>query len=200
MYDQLTTKDICSNSEYYSSSKDFFLNFKKSWKEVTSQVLKLETRQTYIERGNPSYELLIEGKFEDAINLLPELRKADDALYLMLKEKGVDFLRCRPVEFPLSSYLKWEFECYRLNNQKGESIFCNENPEAFSLLNKYAFHDFMVFDTFVAYIHDYDEDGEIQGGWVVKNKDHISMLIHLYSLIKATAIEFNKFKALHNLS
>lgn len=194
----MSTTEITTSSEYKAGVKDFFSNFKPAWAECESQVLKLETRQTYIEKGNPSYELMAEGKLIEAIELIPSVRSSDLTLYKSLNDRKIDFIRCRPVVFPLSEYLQWEFECYKFNAAHCEQIFCLEEKELASIFDSLALHDFMVFDHTKAFIHDYDTNGEIQGGWIVKDSGQIENLITLYSLIRAHSIDFTKFINKHS--
>jgi len=91
-------------------------------------------------------------------------RAVDDELYESLRKRGIDFIRCRPVAFPLTAYMKWAMHAYEHNSRRGERIFwCNEIVLREFFQNT-AQHDFMVFDTRVAFVHDYDETGVIKGG------------------------------------
>ena len=189
----LSTKDIIVGETYYNSPETFFSNFSGAWKLAISQVLKLETRQEYLEGNDPSFKLLQSGKLSEAIFLLKQTHNGDKKLYDSLKERKIDFIRCRPVIFPLTNYLRWEFEAYKINIEDGERIYCIDKSEWNSISENLAFHDFMVFDTSVAFIHDYDAAGEIKGGWEIKDKYKIENLIFIYSLIRAHSIEFSVF-------
>lgn len=107
-----------------------------------------------------------------------------------MSEKKVDFIRCRPVVLPISEYLKWEIECYKLNEQRGERIYFAERNDLF---DRYAMHDFMVFDRFGAMVHDYDEFGEIKGGWAVRDIELVDDLIMLFSVIKGSSVNYTMF-------
>lgn len=187
----ISTHSIIRDAKYFSNAPDFFQAFDDLWDKVCGQILKLETRQTYREPGNISYEALQSGDFELAVKLLPEVRAEDDKLYQVLTEKKVDFIRCRPVVRPISEYLRWEMECYKLNEKKGERIYFSERNELF---NQYASHDFMVFDRFGAMVHDYDETGEIQGGWAVRDTELVDDLVMLFSVIKASSMDHSRFQ------
>jgi len=186
----MSTHNIAMSADYKDSPTSYFQNFNDAWDQVEGQILKLETRQEYREPGNPSYEALIKGNFDKALELLPESRKDDIELYKQLSDRKVDFIRCRPVVFPVSDYLKWELECYRFNSVHGERIYFTDRT---SLFDEYATNDFIIFDNKVAVIHNYDQHGEIQGGWIVQNIDHIENLIMLFSLIKASSIDYLKY-------
>lgn len=186
----ISTSSIIATAEYFPNASDFFKAFQEPLAKVQGQILKLETRQTYREPGNVSYEALERGEFELALKLLPKVRSEDDGLYQTLAEKKVDFIRCRPIVQPISDYLKWEIECYKLNEIKGEQIYFTKLSEIF---DKYALHDFMVFDRFCAMVHDYDDVGKIRGGWIIKDASSIDALIMLFSIIKASSMHHSKF-------
>lgn len=182
-----STSEITASSKYYSGVAQFFGAFDDIWDVTRGQILKLETRQSYREPGNPSFEALEEGDFDKALQLLPKARCEDIELYQALSERNVDFIRCRPIVKPITEYLRWELECYRFNAKHGERIYFLDRSGVFDEL---ALHDFMVFDRHVAFVHDYDQIGELRGGWVVNEPSKIDALIMLFSIIKADAIPY----------
>jgi Family of unknown function (DUF6879) len=186
------TKVISGRGSYIENPKDFFGKFPDAWANVKFQTVKLETRQVYREPGNESYEAFESGDFTKAVRLLEKSRLVDVELYASLEKRGVDFIRCRPIVYPLSDYLKWEMECYKFNAKHGELIYFSEDLRPFDDM---AFHDFMVFDREVALVHDYDDRGEIKGGWIVESPEAIDSLISLFGLIKAKSKRFEHTRA-----
>lgn len=191
-----STSDIVSNSEYFNSPSAYFNSFDSAWDEVEGQVLKIETKQVYNESGNRSYDELLKGNYDNAMQLLPEVRKEDEELYKQLSDRNVDFIRCRPVSIPFSDYLKWEMGCYDINSEYGERIYFTDNLECFS---NYAHHDFMVFDRIVAAVHNYSENGVLLGGWKINDSKDIDNLIMIFSIIKATAVYYKKYISKNNV-
>lgn len=187
----VSTSSIVSGATYASGAGAFFSQFGAAWNEVRSQVLKLETRQTYRQDGNPSYDAFIAGDMKRAIELIAESVAGDRELYASLRQRRVDFIRCRPVALPMSPYLKWEMKHYEANAGEGERIFCCDIAANESMFSQYALHDFMVFDDVLAFIHDYDESGEIRGGWKTTNADHISELQRLFCWIRGRSVPFD---------
>ena len=186
-----TTKQITEGVEYIPDIQRYFGAFGDAWDFSTGQVLKLETRQTYREPGNPSYDALLIGDFSLALKLLPAARAEDIGLYADLAKRNVDFIRCRPIVRPITEYLRWELECYRFNSEHGEKIYFLDRISIFDTL---ALHDFMVFDRKVAAIHDYDDDGLLRGGWLIREQTKIDGLIAMFSLIKASSISWLSYK------
>jgi hypothetical protein len=184
---------IIEESKYYETPGSFFGLFPKAFKDAQHQILKLETRQEYLEPGNPSFEMMVSGDFSKAIDLIPEMKASDDEIYSNLKQKGVDFVRCRPIEYPFTSYLKWELETYKYSAEKGERIFCCLLKETKQIFENFATKDFMVFDNSIAFIHNYDEKGLIQGGWITQKPQHILSLQSLFINIKSQSSPFTQF-------
>jgi len=189
----ISLDELVKDIEYHDSSEKFFSQFPEAFNQVKYQVLKLETRQEYLEPGNPSFEMMMSGNFEEAMRLLRDVRASDDELYGSLKNRGVDFIRSRPVKYPFSQYLKWEFETYKYSAEKLEKIFCCLWSETANLFERTATKDFMVFDSTLAFIHDYDARGLIQGGWKTYDPNYILMLQGLFIHIKSFCLPFSKF-------
>jgi len=194
----LPTSELIKEMEYFDTPSLFFGEFTTAWKNVKNQVLKLETRQTYFENGK-SWEALIKGDPEKSLELLAEERSIDINLYLNLMEKCVEFIRCRPIQLPLSEYIKWEFKSYKINAVFNEKIFFLFREDEEQIFNELALHDFMIFDKEIAFIHDYDVNGEIKGGWKTTDNQKINNLLFLYSLIKSSAHDFKNFIKINKL-
>jgi len=189
-----STTDVAATATRRLSSPDaFFGCFAEAWKKASEIVRKVETRQDYREPGNPSWERLAAGDFDDAVRTVPDARAADVPLYESLRQRGVHFVRCRPVGDPISLYLRWEIACYDFNAAHGEEILFAPLALAAPLLRDRIHHDFMVFDQNVAFIHDYDSTGEIRGGWMVTNKDDIAALIEMFEELEGLCVPYSEF-------
>ena len=129
----------------------------------------------------------------EAISKIPAARECDLELYSDLAARGVDFVRCRPIKFPLSDYLKWELECYKFNADHGERIYIGTGDKLIHIYEEFVLHDFMVFDQRLAFIHDYDESGEIRGGWTTTETEAIDRLISIFGTIKSLSMPLEQF-------
>jgi hypothetical protein len=186
----LKTETICVEGKYYDVDC-FFLKMGTTFDLVKSQILKLETRQEYYEESNKSLEAFLNQDFYKSKELLPASRLDDIPLYFDLAERGIDFIRCRPLKFPLTKYMGWEMGVYRFNSRYCERVFCCNYLTIEEILLNYVHHDFMVFDSFMAFIHDYDENGKIRGGWEITNIEHIIELEKIFIFIKSQCQPFN---------
>lgn len=178
---------LTSRGDRRDSPEAFFAGFRSAWDVVRCQVLKLETRQSYQEPGNPSWQALQAGDWDRAMNELSKSRQKDDPLYADLRKRGIDFVRCRPLVFPASAYVRWEYRVYESNMARGERIFGLNRDVLAEFFDSIATHDFMVFDTRLACIHDYDQSGLIQGGWWIEDQSAIRALVAVHGVIKANA-------------
>ena len=195
----VTTTSIAAGAERLDSSAEFFTRFRPYWKSVGSKVRKLETRQTYREPGNRSWEVLLQEGLSEALELLPEARAVDVPLYTSLQERGVRFVRVRPVELPMSLYLQWELGCYDFNSSYGEEIRVLDSNDFAVRFGEQVHHDFMVFDDLIAFIHDYDDEGEIRGGWMVSSPPGIRELSNVYDLILGASIPYRDYLHKHKI-
>jgi hypothetical protein len=193
MSDLVDVSSLIGKSRYVESPDKFFRGFHPAWREVKCQVLKMETRQVYVEPGNKSYDLMVFGKKRESLRMMRRSLAADDILYKSLAKRGVDFIRCRPAKRPFSDYLKWELQTYRITSLKGERIFICDYEKNKTFFTRHATHDFMVFDNKVAFVHDYDELGLIRGGWVVKDASAILGLQSLFMAIKSRCRPYHFF-------
>lgn len=188
--------EIIQNAKYENSAEKFFKNFIVVWNNVKFQVLKLETKQEYIESDvyfDESLSLMLSGNYEKARKVLKKSLEDDDGMYLSLKKRGIDFIRCRPVDFPVCNYLKLEIESYKITQTKGERIFLCKLENLKKIFQKIATYDFMVFDSEIAFVHNYDENGLIQGGWIIKDKKHIIELQKIFIYIKSHSLKLDSF-------
>lgn len=195
----VSTSDLVRKARRLQDAEAFFALFPSAWRSLRREVWKLETRQVYQEPGNPSWELLVEGDLAGALALIPSVRQVDVDLYNSLAERGVEFLRCRPVQLPLTSYLEWELGCYDFNAKHGEKIFFVDRNESSELFDSYALHDFLIFDDHLALVHDYDDKGLIRGGWEITAAEDIKRLRELYECVRQAAVPFLDFLGSHGL-
>lgn len=188
-----STTDVIAGCDYFDTPASFFSNFAAAWDGVRSQVLKLETRQEYVEDGNESLAAFLDGEREKSIELMKEALSNDDEIYELVRSRSIDFTRCHPLSFPTTPYVQWELETYRLTSEKGERIFCCNVEQIRECFDALCQHDFMVFDCRTAFIHDYDDEGKIQGGWMTQDGSKIIDLLAIFGFVKSHCRPFDLF-------
>jgi hypothetical protein len=187
-------QDIVANhGRRCDSAPAFFSNFQNAWDATRCQVLKLETRQSYQEPGNHSLEAYLKGDQAESERLLVDGLEVDNPLYTSLREHQVDFIRCRPLVFPLSAYMQWEMKTYVYTAAQGVRIGCCNREQLSDFFDSIATHDFMVFDARFGFVHDYDKSGLIRGGWVTDDVSAIVELQKIFIFIKSHCRPFELF-------
>lgn len=189
----IPTSSIVSRGIRHESISDFLEAMSEWFERVSSEVLKVETLQTYEEKGNPSWRAFLQDDVEEAIRLLPPTKVGDESLYKDLRNREVEFIRCRPVQFPLSKYLRWEMENYKMNRAMGENIYLCNIEDVQKILDEHIQKDFIVFDTQAAFVHNYDDTGNLVGGWSISLPSDINALRDQFMALKSAAIEFPDF-------
>ncbi|RAY13339.1 hypothetical protein DPM19_19885 [Actinomadura craniellae] len=165
------------------------------WDSLGERVVKLERRQSYQEPGNPSYEALVAGDWDRAVELAAHTHDDDKATYDELRDKGVHFLRLRVVEPPTSEYVRWEFEHYRVTARLGEDIRVVEQADIADLDRSTGLSDFLLFDETAVLIHDYGTDGILCGGWLSCDPALIGRVAALVDSIIEVAEPFEDYLA-----
>ncbi len=113
-------------------------------------------------------------------------------LYNSLRARGVAFIRCRPVAIPLTEYLTWALPSYEFNAAHGEQIYFLD-ARTFEQFGGIAEHDFMVFDDECAFVHDYDDVGQIRGGWRVERASDVRSLLLLFSAVLGVSTPYRDY-------
>lgn len=149
--------------------EEFFREFQSEWDKLKFRFFKLERQQAYQEPDDPSYQAFARGDLSEAIRLVRERIREQKPLYEVARQKGIDIIRVRVVERPLSDYLQYEFEAYKVSQEYGEQV---RLVMASALANDAALaraSDFLLFDHAPALIHDYDPNGLLCDGWIVRS-------------------------------
>ncbi|WP_433177403.1 DUF6879 family protein [Actinoallomurus sp. CA-150999] len=98
--------------------------YSDAYDEAYKQIifLKLERRQTFREPGFPSWEAFAAGDWDRALELNERERDAVRAKVAEDDSLGVESRRLRVVERPVTPYLQWEMQYFRLLAEAGEDL------------------------------------------------------------------------------
>ncbi|GAA2087693.1 DUF6879 family protein [Actinomadura alba] len=167
--------------------------FSEAWSALTSRFLKLECRQDYREiETNESQAAYESGDIEKARELLRVEAEADRPLYEDVIKQSIDYARIRLVQEPLSPYLRYELISYEIRQAMGENIEVVRVPGELALPNEDYF-DFLLFDRYVALIHDYGESGAQSGGWMTRHPGTIESLERTLLALRETAVPIDQY-------
>lgn len=94
--------------------------FDEAYKKIV--FWKLERRQTFREPGMPSWEAFTAGDWDRALELNERERDTVRAKVAEDESLGVESRRLRVVEHPVTPYLQWEMQYFRLLAEVGEDL------------------------------------------------------------------------------
>lgn len=183
---------LVEGGTYIAGRTGYFSAFSSEWKRCRSQILKYESCMDFCVVDSDSWRAMNAGDWERSLELIPNDRKHDFPLYERFRQDGVDIVRVRPIKSPLSTYVKWEIQNYFINKDQGERIFVTNYIAVKEYADRYANHDFIVFDARMAVVHDIDENGVVIGGWILTNLDAILQLMSAFTFIKSQGHPFDR--------
>jgi hypothetical protein len=153
--------------------KDFSIAFRKLWAELSHKFFKFERLQSYQEPENPSWSAFQRGNHQRARSEMLEARAKDAPRYIDACHKGIQLIRVRAIELPLSAYLKWEFETYKISAKYGERILVIDLTDGeFGSEFKQSM-DFNLFDDVAVLVPTYDSGGKLDGAFLIDDPEHV---------------------------
>jgi Family of unknown function (DUF6879) len=174
---------------------EFGWRFSIAWARTQTRFIKVECWQTYEEVvGDRSQHAYDQGDLRAARILMRQEAEADRSLYDDIRARQLDYSRIRLVQEPLSPYLRYEMEAYRIRAELGERIEIVRCHSGIRLPNAEHF-DFLMFDRHTALIHDYDPGGRQTGGWLTREPDVISLLERRAVRLHRTAVPLHDYTA-----
>ncbi|MGI5223758.1 DUF6879 family protein [Actinoallomurus sp. CA-142502] len=99
-------------------------SYSDAFDEAYKQIVfwKLERRQIFREPGMPSWEAFAAGDWDRALELNERERDTVRAKVAEDESLGVESRRLRVVEHPVTPYLQWEMQYFRLLAEAGEDL------------------------------------------------------------------------------
>jgi hypothetical protein len=165
------------------------------WPRCRERFLKLEAFYEYQEPDNVSLQAFIAGDVARSRAVIQEGLKRSLPFYAQVRAMNIDLHRVRPVPWPLTDYLKWEFISYQESIRQGERIsIYRDTVGAAYLYPKVS--DFLIFDDFACFLHCYTDSGDFKGGVVVKDKGVVNEVAEIHHHIASLAVPFAQAVAL----
>jgi hypothetical protein len=164
----------------------------ESWKLVKKEFFKLETLQIY--EPTPGLQEFQKGEIEKARRLMKEFLLSDPAYpYEMIKKQGIKFIRLHIIDLPLSNYLKFEIESYKISAQLGEQIFFIKRENLKDLNLTLELKDFLMFDEKIVIVHQYDPQGVWQSSYLIEDPEEIAKYVSLKKILMTKATPMKEF-------
>jgi hypothetical protein len=181
-------------------SAGFYAAFERHWVGLRSRFFKLEPLQAYQEPDNPSFLDFRRGDSASAAAKLEEVVCQNSRYHTDACRRGVTMTRVRLVELPLSDYLRWEFQSYRVSARYGERILVLDltgAPRSGPLWNS---GDFVLFDCSAVLVHRYDPDGFLRGGWLIDHPAAVEGYVRLAEACLPACMPLGLFERQQGLS
>lgn len=139
-------------------ASEYVADFYKKYESATTRIRKWESRQTFREPGNDSWEAFQTDNWQEAMRLAVEPDEQLEKFYRIAKNRGVAFQRCRLIKLPLTPYLQWELALLRLRTPMGETVRLLGLPPADE-----SHIELISIDEHYLYEISYDDHGELVG-------------------------------------
>jgi hypothetical protein len=177
----------------------FGRRFDELSREAKRRFVKVEYRQQFHEPDVPSYNKYMAGDREAALKLMPEERFVDKDCSVDFCRRSILDVRLRFIARPLTPYLLWEFESYRLSARWGERI-CIVDITDDGIRRQFAdATDFLLFDDDHVLMNWYDDAGVFRGGWDVHDQDVIVRCNRLADSMTSVCVPLALFEWEHKL-
>lgn len=103
-------------------SDSYLRDYWTEYERIDDYFWKLERAQTFRELGDPSWEAFAEGDWERALELNEADRPSADEAAATDRRLGIKTRRIRVVESPISPYVQWEMQFFRLLAEAGQEL------------------------------------------------------------------------------
>ena len=118
---------------------------------------------------------------------------AEASLFESIARKGVQFIRVRAVEMPLSEYLHYEFKSYPISARYGQLVLVSDISNEPKDSGLFTASDFLLFDSHTVLVHRYNKSGEQDGAWLVDSRPHVQLYVQLAERFIASSIPLGVF-------
>ncbi|SDG65049.1 hypothetical protein SAMN05421505_106124 [Sinosporangium album] len=170
------------------------LEFQIAQSSTRHAIRKLESRQNYLEPGNPSWEAWIAG-YEKRAQALAEANRAEQAGVLRpLEDRGVSFIRVHVLEYPLTPYIRFELDHYRISSELGEQIFLVDRSDIEDIESQESLQDFILFDESRALVEKFSSEGLLLGGALVRDRDYLAWMADLHDSLRKRGTTYEAFR------
>ncbi|MEW2623915.1 DUF6879 family protein [Streptomyces sp. NPDC048106] len=154
---------------------------------------KIERGQTFKEQGSPSWDAFASGDWPGALRLIEAERDSVAAYFQDAARRGLVFRRLRVVEFPVSPYLQWEMNSFRLRSELGEEIRVLDAREIADLEHNGPLPEIVVLGNAVMYAVIYDEELKGAGARRFVDPGQIETTLGEFETLYRKGEEFSEF-------
>lgn len=172
---------------------DYLADFGRVYESDISVLAKIERGQTFREQGSPSWDAFASGDWAGALRLIESERDSVAAYFRDAARRDLAFRRLRVVEFPVSPYLQWEMNSFRIRSELGEQIRVLDAREITDLERETQVPEIVILGSSVMYAVIYDDDLKGAGALRFTDPDEIKTTTSEFESLYAKGEEFSEF-------
>lgn len=172
---------------------DYLADFGRFHESDIRVLAKIERGQTFKEQGSPSWEAFAAGEWAAALRLIEAERDSVAAYFQDSAGRGLVFRRLRIVEFPVTPYLQWEMNSFRLRSELGEEIRVLDAREIADLERDAPLPEVVVLGNSVMYAVIYDEELKGAGARRFAEPGQIATTVTEFETLCRKGEEFSEF-------
>lgn len=177
----------------FIKEKDFDSQFDKYWENLNHEFFKCETLQYYNEEGEEEFLLAFKnGQINKLHKMLEEDVRGNESLWQDAQKRKIEFIRIHVFITPLTEYLKFELEAYKVQSNIGNEKIYLVSKEMLKNNNS-KLKDFMLFDNKRAIIVKHNSKGKIIGATLTDEKEDIRKLLRFKNEMLKISIPLDKF-------
>ncbi|QHC25651.1 DUF6879 family protein [Streptomyces sp. GS7] len=172
---------------------DYLDDFGRFYESDIHLLAKVERGQTFKEQGSPSWDAFASGDWAGALRLIEAERASVAAYFEDAARRGLAFRRLRIVEFPVTPYLQWEMNSFRLRSELGEEIRVLDAREIADLERDGPLPEVVVLGNSVMYAVIYDEELKGAGARRFIDPEQIATTVTEFESLYRKGEEFSEF-------
>lgn len=172
---------------------DYLEDFGRFYQNDIDLFVKLERGQTFKEQGSPSWDAFAAGDWADALRLIEADRDSVAAYFQDIARRGFAFRRLRIVERPVSPYLQWEMNSFRLRSEMGEQIRVLDAGEIAELEHSGPLPEVVILGNAVMYAVIYDEELKGAGARRFTDPEQIATTLAEFESLYSKGEDFSLF-------
>ncbi|WP_405742265.1 hypothetical protein OG422_10730 [Streptomyces sp. NBC_01525] len=172
---------------------DYLADFGRFYESDIPFLAKIERGQTFKEHGSTSWDAFAAGDWTGALRLIEAKRDPLAAYFQDCARRGLAFRRLRIVEFPVTPYLQWEMNSFRLRSELGEEIRVLDAREIADLEQDGPLPEIVALGNSVMYAVIYDEELKGAGARRFLDPEQIATTVAEFESLYRKGEEFSEF-------
>lgn len=180
------------------SKEEFYKTFDALWSGLREELFKVETLQRYTDDEHlESYRAFKRGDLDGCRELIrKEFEKENSD-----RNKKIAMTRVHIIEIPVTKYLRFEFETYKISEEYGEKIYLAdwEKVKKEFNINEWKREDFLLFNQKTAIVNHFDEQNAYVYSEIFESENEVKLYLEVREFLLQNSIAFEEFLKAYNL-